>query len=96
MWMMNDDPIPGTTHTQTLIALARIELDDDPSRWPIGELGRQGTEAAALVTGRLDALPTAGVGAAWRAMPRALRTLVRFRNPAAAVYAAHAAYGESD
>jgi hypothetical protein len=91
MWMAEDDLTPGTVRTQALIALARIEPDDDPSTWPTDELGRQGTAAAALVTGHLDALPTDGVGAAWQAMPSALRALIRYRNPAAAVYAAHAA-----
>jgi hypothetical protein len=83
--MTDEGPMPSDARTRALIALARIELDDDPATWPTSELGRQGTAAAALVTGRWDTLPTAGVGSVWREMPRALRTLVRYRNPAVAV-----------
>jgi hypothetical protein len=84
---------PNSALTHTLVAV--LELDDraHPNSWPVESLGQDGLAAAALITFRLDKLPSEfnSAGAAWRNMPRALRAIVRHRNPALALYAAHTA-----
>lgn len=89
---MNARP-PNTALTHTLVAVLNLDDRADPRSWPVESLGRDGFAAAALITSRLDQLPSEFVsaGAAWRSMPRALRAIVRHRNPALALYAAHAA-----
>jgi len=48
MSMTDDDPTLSTARTQALIALARIELDDDPSTWPTSELRGEGLAVYAV------------------------------------------------
>jgi len=90
--MRDDDPSSGNARTQALIALARFEIDADPATWPKTELGGEGFVAAALMTDRLDLLPTtlADPAALWCALPGLFQMLVWQRNPALAAYCAHA------
>jgi len=75
-----DFPFPSR---RAMIALAALPLDAPPDNWPAAELGGAGMIAAALVTDRVDRLPTefADPAAAWERLSPALRAIVAERNP---------------
>jgi len=89
--MSKHTPIHG--RTQALVALANLDFNAPPSRWPVDVLGCDGIVAAALITGQPDQISVTfkDTGTAWRALPRAFRAVVRNRNPGMGIYASHIA-----